>query len=151
MTDLHSRIDQMLTEARVILPGVQAMLGFQLIVFMTHAFEKLPRALQILHLGGLVLALITITLLIAPAAVHRMAFHGNDDARFHQLASRLLNVALIPLALSIAVESFIAAWKLTEHEWSATLAAAGVLTILIGTWYVFPLLQRGRSHGKSSC
>ena len=31
-TPLHTRIDQMLTEARVILPGAQAILGFQLIV-----------------------------------------------------------------------------------------------------------------------
>src|SRR6266850_643450 len=37
MPDLHTKIDQMLTEARVILPGVQAMLGFQLIVLMTEA------------------------------------------------------------------------------------------------------------------
>ena len=144
MTDLHTRIDQMLTEARVILPGVQAMLGFQLIVFMTHAFENLPRPLQMLHLGGLALALMTITLLIAPAAVHRMAFHGNDDDRFHRLGSRLLNIALIPLALSIAVESFIAAWKLSEDNLLATLAAVGVLSMLIGTWYVFPLLHRAR-------
>ena len=27
---LHARIEQMLTEARVILPGAQALLGFQL-------------------------------------------------------------------------------------------------------------------------
>ncbi len=50
--DLHTRIDQMLTEARVILPGVQAMMGFQLIVVMTDAFGRLPQGFQNLHLAG---------------------------------------------------------------------------------------------------
>ena len=39
---LHSRIEQMLTEARVILPGAQALLGFQLAIVLTDTFEKLP-------------------------------------------------------------------------------------------------------------
>jgi hypothetical protein len=39
---LHARIEQMLTEARVILPGAQALLGFQLVIVLSNAFEKLP-------------------------------------------------------------------------------------------------------------
>ena len=38
-----------LTEARVILPGAQALLGFQLSVVLTQAFEKLPVSSQIAH------------------------------------------------------------------------------------------------------
>src|SRR3954447_11430266 len=38
---LHNRIEQMLTEARVILPGAQALLGFQLIIVLSSVFEKL--------------------------------------------------------------------------------------------------------------
>jgi hypothetical protein len=144
VTDLHTRIDQMLTEARVILPGVQAMLGFQLIVVMTHAFEKLPRALQWLHLGGLAAAVVCVTLLIAPAAVHRLAFHGNDDARFHQIGTRLLNFALLPLALALSAESFIASWKLADDFALAAVAAASVLLMLVGSWYVLPLAARRR-------
>jgi hypothetical protein len=37
---LPTKIDQMLTEARGILPGAQAVLGFQLAVILTDAFEK---------------------------------------------------------------------------------------------------------------
>ena len=40
---LHARIEQMLTEARVIQPGAQALLGFQLVIVLTGAFERLPR------------------------------------------------------------------------------------------------------------
>src|SRR5437764_7485898 len=37
-TDLHKRIDYMLTGARTILPGIQALLGFQLAVIFTESF-----------------------------------------------------------------------------------------------------------------
>lgn len=67
MTDLHTKIDQMLTEARVILPGVQAMLGFQLIVVITQAFDGLERGYQTLHLTGLALT----TAGIVPSTVAR--------------------------------------------------------------------------------
>jgi hypothetical protein len=75
MTDPHGKIDQMLTEARVILPGVQAMLGFQLIVVMTAA------------------------------AVHRLAFCGNNDTRLHRSGTVLVTAALVPLAFAIPFSS----------------------------------------------
>src|SRR4029453_2647559 len=51
-TPLHTKIDQMLTEARVILPGAQALLGFQLIVTLTPPFEQLPPSSRLLHGGA---------------------------------------------------------------------------------------------------
>ena len=50
---LHSRIEQMLTEARVILPGAQALLGFQLAIVLTDTFEKLPILSRLLHAAAL--------------------------------------------------------------------------------------------------
>src|SRR6516165_1258538 len=41
-TSLDKRITQMLTEARVVLPGAQALLGFQLASVISQSFEKLP-------------------------------------------------------------------------------------------------------------
>jgi hypothetical protein len=39
-TSLSAKIDQMLTEARLILPGAQALLGFQLTVILTRTFSS---------------------------------------------------------------------------------------------------------------
>ena len=50
-TELHQKIDQMLTEARVILPGAQAMLGFQLAIVLTHSFEELAPELRGVHVS----------------------------------------------------------------------------------------------------
>jgi Family of unknown function (DUF6328) len=144
VTDLHTKIDQMLTEARVILPGAQATLGFQLIVVMTEAFEQLPDSLQRLHLAALALDTLSILLLIAPAAAHRMAFHGNDDERFHRLGSILVSVALAPLALAITAEVFIAFWKLFASAAAASAAAAITLVLAGYCWFGLPWTLRSR-------
>lgn len=50
-TPLKTKIEQMLTEARVIIPGGQALLGFQLIETLTKAFNELP--FKYVHCVGL--------------------------------------------------------------------------------------------------
>ena len=40
---LQAKIEQLLTEARVVLPGAQALFGFQLAIVLTRAFERLPK------------------------------------------------------------------------------------------------------------
>jgi hypothetical protein len=145
MTDLHTKIEQMLTEARVILPGVQALLGFQLIVVMTAAFEQLPPGFQRLHFTGLGLALLSVILLLAPAAVHRVAFAGGDDIRFHRIGTVLVTAALIPLALAISAECSIAAWKLSASSNESAISGLTALVLLMGTWYALPLIIKNRA------
>ena len=76
---LHARIEQMLTEARVILPGAQALLGFQLIIVLTGAFERLPEASRLLHGAALLCVASAVVLLITPAALHRIVWAGEDS------------------------------------------------------------------------
>ena len=52
-TPLTTKIEQMLTEARVILLGAQALLGFQLTVTLTKAFGQLPESLKLFHVASL--------------------------------------------------------------------------------------------------
>jgi len=68
---LAKKIDQMLTEARVILPGAQAVLGFQLVVMLTAEFESLQASSKVAHAAALGLVTLATVLLIAPAAYHR--------------------------------------------------------------------------------
>jgi hypothetical protein len=42
-TPLATRIDQLLTEARLIISGAQALFGFQFVAMLTTGFERLPQ------------------------------------------------------------------------------------------------------------
>ena len=80
-TPLEVRLRHVLTEARVLLPGAQALLGFQLITFYMDDFAKLPHFLKLIHLASLLLIAFAAVLLIAPAAFHRIADLGEATER----------------------------------------------------------------------
>jgi hypothetical protein len=149
-TALHVKIEQMLTEARVILPGAQALLGFQLIAMMTEEFDELPPTVRIVHLVALLSLTLAIILLIAPAAIHRVSLGGRDDPRLQSIGSVLITIALLPLAGAISCDVLIALTRLfgeTAASWSGALA---VLFFLLCLWYIFPLLIK-RTLRRAAC
>jgi hypothetical protein len=144
-TPLSKKIDYMLTEARVLLPGAQALLGFQLIAVLTKKFEQFPPELKIIHAVGMAMLAIVIILLLAPAAYHRLAFKGNDAPEVHKVGSLLVTLALVPLALGIAAEVVVATAAISGRIEVGVGAALLMLVVLLGLWYAWPLAARARS------
>lgn len=101
-TRLHTKIEEMLTEARVILPGAQALLGFQLAIVLTQPFERLLGASRIMHAVSLFLVALAVMLLMAPAAYHRIVNAGEDTQDMHRVGNLLVTAATLPLALGLA-------------------------------------------------
>ena len=132
----------MLTEARVVLPGAQALLGFQLAIVLTTAFDKLPHLSKLVHAASLSGIAVTIVLLMAPAAYRRIVYAGEDTEAFHRLGSRFVVAASIPLALGLTGDVYVVIAKIAEST-AIGLAAAGlVLAMLVGLWHLYPALLR---------
>jgi hypothetical protein len=142
-TELHEKLDQMFTEARVVLPGAQALLGFQFVVTMTRAFGSLPKDVQMIHFLALAAVGIAIMLLIAPVAVHRITFGGEDSQRMHDIGSWLITIALVPLSFGIAGDVYVAVWKVIGDVIASAAALFSISTLLV-LWYVVPLSLRRR-------
>jgi Family of unknown function (DUF6328) len=98
-TPLHAKIEQLLTEARVVLPGAQALFGFQLAIVLTQSFERLPSMSKAVHAASLFLVALAIVMLMAPAAYHRIVYAGEDTQDMYRIGSALVTVATVPLAL----------------------------------------------------
>jgi len=143
-TPLKSRIEQMLTEARVIIPGAQALLGFQLIAVLTTAFTELPPVFKYVHVVGLSAVALSVTLLMTPAALHRIGFHGEDNPRFFQIGSLLVVAGSIPLAVGIASDVAVVFFKAVESASIAMASGVASLAVLLGLWLGYPLLVAGR-------
>jgi hypothetical protein len=156
-TPLPVKIEQMLTEARVILPGAQAIFGFQLAIVLTQSFETLPELSRLVHAVSLGLVALAVMLLMAPAAYHRIVYAGEDTQDMHRVGSALVTAATAPLALGLAGDIYVVIGKIIDP--ASGLAAAGFgLLVLVGLWYGYPLavaLSRraapaGRAHAKAS-
>lgn len=141
-TKLKDRIDQALTEARVVLPGVQAFLGFQLMTMLMDAFAKLPNALKYLHLVSLLLTAVTMILLMTPAAFHRIAENGEDSERVHEIASGFLLAAMVLLPLGICGDVFVVFRKISGSNAFATATSSVMLIFFYGLWFGFTAYRR---------
>jgi Family of unknown function (DUF6328) len=148
-TQLHEKIDQMLTEARVILPGAQALLGFQLAIVLTEAFDRLPMAMKLVHGAALLLVAVSIILLMAPAAYHRIVYAGEDSEEFHRTGSRFVTWSTVPLALGLGADVFVVGTKIVPSVFAAAIVAAGMLILLFGLWHGLPFVARRRNHPTS--
>jgi hypothetical protein len=142
-TPLANKVEGMLTEARVIIPGAQALLGFQLTVTLTRAFEQLPFASRLIHVAALRCVVIAVILLMAPAALHRITFGGEDSQKFLAIGSVFVIAAPLPLALGIVLDVYVAASKALDGATGATLAILTTI-VLAGLWYAYPVWQRWR-------
>lgn len=143
-TPLPTKIEQMLTEARVIIPGCQALLGFQLIAMLTRAFDELPPDAKLMHAAGLCFVTIAMVLLMMPAALHRQAFGGNDSEAFLRLGSAFVIAASLPLALGIAADVYVVFLKITHATAVAVAASLTLLLAMLLLWYLYPIWLRIR-------
>jgi hypothetical protein len=133
--DLSERIKKVLIECRMALPGAQAFLGFQFVIVFTQGFNRIPRSWQIIHFISLLATTVSIVLLIAPAAYHRLAEGGEDTEHFLTVASRLLLTALVFLAPGMAGDLFVVIAKVSGSTTAAALTAGIMLLAFYGLWF----------------
>jgi hypothetical protein len=146
---LAEKIDQMLTEARVILPGAQALLGFQLAVVLTQAFEKLPGSSKAVHAAALGLIALCTILLMAPAAYHRIVYGGEESAELLRLGGRFVMAASVALALGLAADVYVVFARIAESGAAGAMAAAVSLAALAGLWHLSPWYLRAQRQGAA--
>jgi hypothetical protein len=147
-TPLATKVEQLLTEARLIIPGAQALLGFQFIAMLTSGFDRLPQSVKAVHALALCLIAIDVILLMTPAALHRLSFNGEDSRTFLRMGSALVIVAPGFLAAGIAAETSVVLYKVSESASWASIAALGSFVALIVLWYAIPVGLRFRIRRK---
>jgi hypothetical protein len=139
---ISDKIRHVLTEARVVLPGAQALLGFQFASMLADGFDKLPPAMKWLHVASLSVVALATILLIAPAAWHRIVEQGEETERFHRIASRFVVAALIPLGLGLVGDFYLVVDKVTRSSAIAATMAAALALLFAGLWFGIGLVRR---------
>src|SRR5207237_3791085 len=105
---LNDAATHVLEECRTVVPGMQALFGFQLIAVFTTVFrDELSSRERVLHLAALLLVTIAIVLVIAPAAVHRQMEPLAVSRRFIAISSGLLMASMAPLAAGICLDIYV--------------------------------------------
>jgi len=132
-------LQQTLDEARMVLPGVQALFGFQLIAVFSDGFERrLGTVEQSLHLAAIVFVTIAIAIVMTPAAYHRQVEPRRATVSFLVLASRLVSGAMLPLAAGLSIDVYLIARVITGGPALAAAIGAAVFLLFVALWFAFP-------------
>src|SRR5437867_6193926 len=121
---LSDAAEHLLDEARMVLPGMQALFGFQLIAVFSPGFsEMLDDTGQQLHLAAISLVVIAVAIIMTPAAYHRLTGPRDVTESFIELSTRLLLLSMLPLALGICIDFYLVASVIIDGTISALFAA----------------------------
>src|SRR5712675_855906 len=111
---LSEAVTHLLEECRMVLPGIQALVGFQLIVVFNPSFhDKLSLTERGFHLTAIGLIVVSIGMVMAPAAYHRQRDPQSVSEGFIAIATRLLLYSMVPLMIALGLEFFIVARVIT--------------------------------------
>lgn len=145
---LKEQMGRIIEEARMMLPGIQALFGFQTIAVFSERFEKLPLYAQDCHAAALALVVLAISLVMLPAAYHRLAEPGEVSRRAITVSSRAICSALAPLAGALALDVAVVLYMVTESSAASAGAGLAAFILLISVWFAYPLRARRRKLQK---
>jgi succinate dehydrogenase hydrophobic anchor subunit len=141
---LEQSAEYLLEEARMVLPGIQALFGFQLVAVFNAGFDqKLTEGDRRLHLVATALVAVAIALIMTPAAYHRQTGTRRVTADFIRLSSRLLVASLVSLAVALCLEFFLVA-AIIAGRGLAIGGALGLLLVFAALWFGLPRARRRR-------
>lgn len=141
--ELPTAVANTLDEARMILPGIQALFGFQLIAVFNNTFaDKLSSGEQTLHLSAIVLTAVAAALIMAPAAYDRQTHPLEVSRGFVHLATAFLTLAMWPLLLSICLDVYLISNLILHSATSAFVIALSLGFFMVGLWFVLPRTYR---------
>jgi len=128
-----------------VVPGMQALFGFQLIAVFSPSFKDLlSPAEQVLHLAAILLVTIAIALVMAPTALHRQSEPMSVSRVFIATSSRLLMASMVPLAVGICLDVYLIGRVILGTSGAAVIIAALLLGVFFVFWRVIPQLARRR-------
>ena len=146
---LDSAAAHLLEECRMVLPGIQALFGFQLIAVFNDGFsQKLPEPAQLLHYASIVLVAIAIALVMAPAAIHRQTSQREVSERFVWLSSALLLASMVPLSVGLCLEVYLIGIIVLKGHAIGAVTAAALFLIFMIFWIWVP--RREQQKQRSS-
>lgn len=134
-TPIHEKVEHVLTEARMVLPGATALLGFQLSTMLLDAFDRLPAYSKYVHVVSLWLMGLSVILLMTPAAYHRIVERGEDTERFQRVAGNLMLAAMVTLPVGMCGDLFVVVQKITRSTAAAVVSAVVMLSLFYGFWF----------------
>jgi hypothetical protein len=144
--DLRTQAELLLHEARMVLPGIQTLFGFQLVAVFNPRFgNDLSALLQRAHFISLLLTAVAIALIMTPAAWQRLVEPEQVSRRFIVLGSRYVTTAMAVLMLSLSLDASVVTSLVFDGATAPAVVCGAVLALGYSVlWFAWPSWSRRR-------
>jgi hypothetical protein len=143
--DKKARVDreliELLNELRIVLPGVQVLFAFLLILPFNQGFAKVSDTQRAVYFGSFICTALATALFIAPSTYHRLRFRQRDKERMLFTANKLTIAGTILLLIATAGVVYLIT-DVLYHNVTAGLITAGMTAWFVWFWYGLPLSRR---------
>jgi Family of unknown function (DUF6328) len=136
---------ELLNELRVVLPGVQVLFGFLLLLPFQQTFGQLGELERSVYFIAFLASAAASVLLIAPSTYHRVRFRDPDKERLVRHGNRFLLAGTIGLGVALAATAFL----ITDVMFGfipGLVVAIGAVVLVAAAWYVLPLRRKAGSE-----
>jgi predicted membrane channel-forming protein YqfA (hemolysin III family) len=138
---LDRELIELLNELRVVLPGVQVLFAFLLIVPFSNRFPNITNTQRQVFFVTFLLTTAATALLIAPSAYHRLRWRQHDKQQMLETANRLSIGGMVFLTFALVGAAFLVT-DLLFHVAMAALVTAIVASFFLWFWWGLPLWRR---------
>jgi predicted membrane channel-forming protein YqfA (hemolysin III family) len=138
---LDRELIELLNELRVVLPGVQVLFAFLLIVPFSNRFPEITNVQRQVFFATFLLTTAATALLIAPSAYHRLRWRQHDKQQMLETANRLSIGGMVFLTFALIGAAFLLT-DLLFHVAMAALVTAIVASFFLWFWWGLPLWRR---------
>lgn len=144
--ELKQCIQFILEECRMVLPGIQALFGFQLIAVFNDRFYHLALNDKLVHLAAIFFTVAAVGLLMGPASYHRLTSPRTIPPELCTVGTRLVCAGMATLMVSISLDIYLVTQMILDSI-SAGIICGGIAFIfLAAVWFIFPFLSRRGNH-----
>ena len=143
--NVNGDLNDLLQELRVLLQGVQVLVGFLIVLPFSEGFARVSPAEKRVYLVLFLCTLVSLLLFSAPAAQHRLLTPLRDRIQFKKGATRMVVIGMIPLSASMVLATHFVLDQVAGRG-VANIASGGVAAIILVLWWIAPLVRR-RSSG----
>lgn len=140
---LDRNFQELLGGLRVALPGIQVLFAFLLILPFQRRFENVTMFQERVYFLALIATALSSALLIAGPVRHRVLFRRDAKDYVVFSSSRLAIIGLVLLGVAILAVMLLVSDYLFGGL-TAAIATTGVGLVIVGTWFLAPLLHRRR-------
>jgi amino acid transporter len=129
---------ELLNELRVVLPGVTVLLAFLLAVPFANGWTRVTGFQRDVFVVAFLATAVSVALLTAPSAYHRLRFRAGDKELMVKIGNRLSIAGIAASAVSLEAVVVLVMDAVVSRG-AAVAAAAALFVVVGGLWYGLPL------------